>query len=116
MAGAKRYLQPRDMILNAIHDLAELQKAKTLVCDSSEGVIHLLITMYAVEREYHFTVTDLGGNLSEVVIDLFSDELDKQRLIDHEFALLDYTLVDRAKIDFAKIEELDRKIQAEQEK
>ena len=113
MAGVKRYLQPRDMILNAIHDLAELQKAKTLVCNSPYGIVHLLITMYAVEREYRFTVTDLGAGRSEVIIELISDEPDKQRLIDHEFALIDYTLVDRTKIDLAEIEEWDKQIEAE---
>ena len=116
MTGNKMYLQPRDMILNAIHDVAELQKAKTLMCDSSNGIIHLLISMYVVEREYRFTVTDIGGNRSEVAIELIGDELDKQRLIDHEFALVDYTLVDRTKIDLADIEKWDRKIESEIEK
>ena len=113
MTGTKRYLQPKDMILSAIHDVAELQKAKTLACDSPNGSIHLLITMYAVEREYRFTVSDIGGSRSEVAIELISDEPDKQRLIDHEFALIDYTLVDRTKIDLAEIEEWDREIEAE---
>jgi len=113
MASIKRYLQPRDMILSAIHDAAELQKAKTLLCDSPNGIIHLLITMYAVKREYRFTVTDIGGSRTEVAIELISDEPDKQRLIDHEFALIDYTLVDRTKIDLAGIEEWDRGIEAE---
>jgi len=113
MTGAKRYLQPKDMLLNAIHDLAELQKAKTLMCDSPHGIIHLLITMYAIEREYRFTVADIGGNRSEVSIELVGDESDKQRFIDHEFALIDYTLVDRTKIDLAEIKEWDRQIEAE---
>jgi len=113
MAGIKRYLQPRDMILSAIHDAAELQKAKTLACDSPNGIIHLLITMYGVKREYRFTVTDIGGSRTEVAVELISDEPDKQRLIDHEFALIDYTLVDRTKSDLAEIEEWDREIEAE---
>lgn len=95
----KKYLQPKDMLLNAIHDLAELQKARTVLCDSPYGMISLLITMYATEREYCFTVEDMGGNRSEVSIALHGDEVDWQRLIDHEFALLDYVLIDRTKIE-----------------
>ena len=113
MAGKKRYLQPRDMILSAIHDVAELQKAKTLVCDSPNGVVHLLITMYGLKREYRFTVTDIGGSRTEVAIELICDEPDKQRLINHEFALIDYTLVDRTKTDLAEIEKWDRKMEAQ---
>ena len=113
MASLKRYLQPRDMVLSAIHDAAELQKAKTLVCDSPNGIIHLLITMYGLKREYRFAVTDIGGNRTEVAVELIGDEPDKQRLIDHEFALIDYTLVDRTKIDLAEIEKWDMEIEAE---
>ena len=112
MNGKKTYLQPRDMILNAIHDLAELQKATTLMNDSPNGIIHLLIEVYAVKREYRFTVTDVVGR-SKVVIKLIGDEQDKHRLINHEFALLDYVLKDRTKIDLAEIEEWDRQIETE---
>jgi len=101
MIGIKKYLQPRDMLLNAIHDLAELQKAKTVLCDSPRGTVHLLITMYAVDREYRFSVAETGGNRSEVAVELLGEEADKQRLIDHEFALLDYVLVDRAKVEIS---------------
>ena len=99
MTGKKRYLQPRDMLLNAIHDLAELQKARTLLCDSPRGKISLAVTMYAEEREYRFSVEDAGGNQSAVSIELPGEAADRQRLIDHEFALLDYVLVDRTKIE-----------------
>ena len=101
------------MLLNAIHDLAELQKAKTLMCDSPNGIIRLLVSMYAAEREYRFTVTDIGGGRGEVAVELISGETDKQRLIDHEFALLDYVLKDRAKIDLAEIEEWNRQIESD---
>ena len=115
MSGTKRYLQPRDMVLNAIHDLAGLQKAKTLLCDSPNGLIHLLVTVYAAQREYRFTVAEAFGGRSEVTIELIGEEQDQQRLIDHEFALLDYVLIDRAKIELMEIEDWDRKIQAGQD-
>ena len=111
MTGKKKYLQPRDMLLNAICDLIELQKAKALMIDGSRGTVRLLITMYAVEREYCFAVEEIPGNRSEVTIELLSGEEDKQRLIDHEFALLDYVLIDRAKIEVAEPGNVKRSIE-----
>ena len=112
MKKTKKYLQPKDMLLNAIHDVAELQKGKTTLCDSARGQITLLVTVYGAEWEYQFHVTDIGGGRSEVKITLDGESQDKQRLIDHEFALLDYALIDRAKADLAEIEETDRIIRA----
>jgi hypothetical protein len=104
------------MLMNAIHDLAELQKAKTLLCDTPGGTINLLITMYTVDREYRFTVKDDLSTRTEVSIEVIGEEQDKQRLIDHEFALLDYVLIDRAKIEFQELEEFEAELQAEKEK
>jgi hypothetical protein len=115
MTGTKKYLQRRDMLMNAIHDLAELQKAKTLLCDTPSGTINLLITMYTVDREYRFTVKDDLSTRTEVSIEVIGEEQDKQRLIDHEFALLDYVLIDRAKIEFAEQEEFEAELQAGKE-
>ena len=103
MRGEKIYLQPMEMMLNAIHDLAELQKAKTPFCDSPRGIVHLRVTMYESEWEYRFTVTDIGWNRSGVAIGLSGETRDAKRLIDHEFALLDYVLADRAKIELTEI-------------
>lgn len=110
MPGKKIYLQPIDMVLNAVHDLAELQKGKLTICDTPRGLISFHVTMYDFEWEYQFTVTDIGKNRCGVTIELAGDALDKERMIDHEFALLDYALIDRAKIEFAQIEEEDRRI------
>jgi len=108
MTGRKKYLQPCDMLLNAIHDLAALQKARTVMCDSPHGIVHLQVTLYESEWEYRFTVTDAGGNRSNVTIELAGESQETNRLIDHEFALLDYVLIDRAKIEIAKINEHDK--------
>ena len=115
MTGRKTYLQPPDMLMGAIHDLAGLQKAETLLCDTPRGMIRLLVTVYAVEREYRFNVGDMSGSRSDVTIELIGEEQDKQRLIAHEFALLDYVLVDRTEIELADMEEWDRQIAAEKE-
>ena len=110
MTGRKRYLQPFDMLLNAVHDLAELQKARTVSCDSARGIVGLEIIMYNRAREYWFEVGYSEGGICEVVIKLSGedDEAERARLVDHEFALLDYVMKDRARFDIAAIEELDR--------
>lgn len=110
MKGTKKYLQPKDMILNAIHDLAELQKAETLSCDSARGIVRLRVAMYAFKRDYVFTVTDIVGRRSGVTIELAGEASDVKRLIDHEFALLDYVLMDRTRIELAEIEEEEKRI------
>jgi len=112
VTGVKKYLQPKDMVLNAIHDLADMQKAKTLFCDSPRGVIGIKVTMYAAEWEYLFTVSDIGGNRSSVTIDLLGDPPELKRLIDHELSLLDYVLLDRTRIELTEVEEHGGSIQA----
>ena len=109
MIGSKKYLQPKDMLLNAVHELAELQKGETVLCDTLRGQINLNVTVYGVKWEYRFSVMDIGENRSEVSIALDSGHHDGKRLIDHEFALLDYVLIDRAKADFGEIEEIEKK-------
>jgi hypothetical protein len=115
MTGNKNYLQPVDMVINGIHDLAGMQKAETIMTDSARGLVRLRVNVYAEEWEYQFSVEDIGGRRSCVSIELAGDGPDIQRLIDHEFALLDYVLIDRTKIELAEIEEWDRKILAERE-
>jgi hypothetical protein len=110
MIGTKRYLQPPDMLLNAIHDLAGLQKARTLMSDSPRGIVRLLVSVYEAELEYRFTVKDAGGRRSDVAIEINCGEPGMQRLIDHEFALLDYVLIDRARFDLADIEAFEREL------
>ena len=108
MTGTKKYFQPYDMILNAIHDLAEMQKGKTLLCDSARGLIRIKVMIYGAEWEYRFTVTGIGGSRSGVAIELCGDGKNVERLIKHEFALLDYALTDRTEIEIAEIENFSR--------
>lgn len=113
MMGKKVYLQPADMILNAIHDLEELQKGTRASCDTARGLVSFSVTMYSAEREYHFAVSDIGRNRCSVAISIACNVPDNERMIDHEFALLDYVLLDRANIELTQIEEQDRRILAE---
>ena len=108
--GIKKYLQPKDMLLNAVHELAGLQKGRTVLCDTLNGLVNLIVTVYGEEVEYKFAVSDIGGSRSMVRITLESDLPNRKRLINHEFALLDYVLVDRAEDDLNEIGDIDRKI------
>ena len=63
--------------------------------------------MYATEYEYKFTVREASGNRTDIIIELAGEFQDERRLIGHEFALLDYVLTDRAKIELAEIEAHD---------
>ena len=107
MKGKKTYLQPVDMVLNAIHDVGALQKGQVIFCDTPHGLVGYRITMYGEELEYSFSVTDIGSGCSRVTIELAAGTTD-ERLIDNEFALIDYALLNKAKIDFAEREEWDR--------
>ena len=112
MKGKKTYLQPIEMALNAIHDVGALQKGQVIFCDTPKGLVGYRITMYGEELEYRFSVADIGNGCSRVTIELTGETSD-ERLIDNEFALLDYALLNKAKIDFTEREEWDRQITVE---
>ena len=95
------------MLLNAIHDLAEMQKGETLLCDSARGLVHIKVTIYGAQWEYRFTVKGIGGSRSGVAIELSGDGTNVKRLIKHEFALLDYALIDRTEFELKEIETRD---------
>ena len=104
MTGKKAYLQPTDMILRAICDLCELQHGIREVSDAAHGVIRYRVALYANEWEYRFEVSDIGYCRSMVGISIAKDVEDKHRLIEHEFAMLDYMLLDQARIDYEAME------------
>ena len=91
-----------EMVLNAIHDIGMLQKGQMTNCDTPRGIVGYKITMYGEEMEYRFNVADIGNRCSRVTIELEAEK-PNERLIDNEFALLDYALLDKAKIDYAEL-------------
>ena len=111
--GQKRYLHPYDLLLSAIHDMAYLQKGKILASDSGRGFVRILVEVYGTEREYRFTVDGIGCSECSVSIALAGDGEETRRLIDHEFALLEYVLVDRTKFELADIEAFERQLSEE---
>ena len=99
LTGLKIYLQPMSWILNAIHDIEELQNGKTTFSDTSHGKTSFTVTMYGMKVEYRFTVTDTGKNRCRVQIEAEGDTNNKKRHIVREFALLDSMLINDTEIE-----------------
>ena len=110
MKGGKTYLQPVDMLLEAILDAGGLQKGEMTYSDTAAGQIGFKILMYGEEMEYRFTVADKWNRCCVVTIELADEIINAKRLIDHEFALIDYMLVDKMQVEIADQEEWDRSI------
>ena len=58
MKGGKTYLQPFDMVLEAILDACSLQKGEMTYSDTAAGQVGYKILMYGEEIEYRFSVKD----------------------------------------------------------
>lgn len=108
MKGEKIYLQPTGTVLDAVNDIVELQNGRLTFSDTPHGKIYFVVSMYVFEWELRFTVTDIGGNRSQVQIEIEGEARDGESLIHREFALLDSMLVTRAKIELTKQERDDR--------
>ena len=104
MTGRKIYLQPKGTLLQAICDLAELQRGKYTFSDSPNGVIHFLVRMYHSKWEFKFTVKDIGQNRSGVELALDGRTKDIEGVINREFALLDSMLAIGAEIELGERE------------
>jgi len=115
MKGQKTYLQPVEMVLNAIHDVIALQKGQISLCDTARGLVNCQIVMYAEELEYNFAVIDIGSGCSRVTIELAAEASD-DRLIENEFALLDYAMLSNARVDFMEQEAWDMQVSNERKK
>ena len=112
MISGKTYLQPFDMLLEAILDAGGLQKGEMTYSDTAAGKVGYRILMYGDEIEYRFTVADTWNRCCVVTIELANDVINAKRLIDHEFALIDYMLIDKMQVEIAEQEEWDRQITA----
>ena len=103
MISKKIYLQPRGTMLHAISDLAELQEGRFTFSDTPNGKIHFSINLYQEKRELKFLVEDIGKNRS--IIELELEGSDKvESIINHEYALLDSILTERAEIEPSETE------------
>ena len=101
MTGKHFYLQPRAMVLNAVSDLAELQKGKFTFSDTRNGVIHYSIKLYHNKWEFRFLVRDTGKNTSCVEIEIDGDDERAASLISREYALLESIMIENLKVELS---------------
>ena len=102
MTGKHFYLQPRGTVLNAVSDLAELQKGKFTFSDTGNGTVHFLVTLYHNKWEFRFSVKDTGKNTCCVVLETDGDDERAESLINREYALLDSILRENVRIELAQ--------------
>ena len=100
MQGKKAYLQPRGTVLNTIHDIVELLRGKPTVSDTPNGKVNTRLMMYGYKWDVLFTVTDIGKNRCNVVIEIEGERQDKKREIRSVFSLLDSMLLTGAEIEY----------------
>ena len=112
MKGGKTFLQPFDMVLEAILDAGGLQKGEMTYSDTAAGQVGFKILMYGEEIEYRFNVKDTWNRCCVVTIEIADGITNAKRLIDHEFALIDYMLVDKMQVEITEQEEWDQSIAA----
>ena len=98
--GKKAYLQPRETVLNTIHDIVELLRGNPTVSDTPNGKVNTRLTMYGYRWDVLFMVTDLGKNRCNVAIEIDGGRQDIKREIRSVFSLLDSMLLLGAEIEY----------------
>ena len=100
------------MVLEAILDAGGLQKGEMTYSDTTAGKVGFKILMYGEVTEYRFSVADTWNRCCVVTIELADEIINAKRLIDHEFARIDYMLIDKMQVEIAEQEEWDRRVAA----
>jgi hypothetical protein len=91
-AGMAFYPWPAKLMMGAINDLIELQRAEVTFTDIPQGRIHFQIEMYGFAWEYRFTVEDRGESGSCVTLNIDGEVMDPTDKVTRQFALLDSLL------------------------
>ena len=85
----KFYNSDRRMILNAICDMAEIQRGKSIFSDPGTGDAGYIFNGENLEHEYLFKVEESPEGC---LIKLWTRDCEDDRIIDRAFFLLDYLL------------------------
>ena len=103
MERKKVYLQPMQMVFDAILEMMALQNGKEIRNDPSYGKIDFKIFLYSVIWEFRFTALDMDGSRCCVNLeitetgnateDMDFDERCLDNMIRREYALLDALLL-----------------------
>ncbi|NLW79260.1 MAG: hypothetical protein GXY32_07620 [Ruminococcaceae bacterium] len=87
MYSERTYWASKALLLNIIWDMAELQHGNRTIDDLDAGKVGFITTMYGIEHEYRFTVSE-GEAGCVVRIEVVGDG----KLIPGAFALLESLL------------------------
>jgi len=97
MGTARVYLQPMEMVYNAIFDLIELQKGTEILNDPASGKLNYRISMYGFMWEYCFIAQSIDNN--RCVVELKIEEAENARDNEHRYLenliLREYALLDK---------------------
>jgi len=100
MGAGKIYLQPAEMVYNAMLDVMELQNGTEMINDSVRRKLDYKIMMYGFQWELRFTVLSMDNNRCGVNLEIEEtesggdDEQDYlESMIKREYALLDTMLL-----------------------
>ena len=68
------YLQSAKMVFDALLDLMELQKGVEDQNDPVTGILHFVVTLYGIEWEIKFAITEIDRNRCSVTVGVESKE------------------------------------------
>lgn len=91
--GTREFKWPSTMMLNAINDLAELQKGEVTSFDIQQGKISFEVEMYGFVWENRFTVKDKGEDTCLVTLEIAGDVTNKEVRVSRQLALLESLLI-----------------------
>lgn len=94
----KFYSSDRRIILNAICDMAEIQRGSSVFSDPNTGDAGYVFNMDGLEHEYLFKAEE---DSEGCFVKLWTRDSENDRIIDRAFFLLDYLLreVDKRNIE-----------------
>ena len=99
MGALKIYIQPTEMVYNAMLDLMELQKGKEVLNDPVSGKLYFSMTMYSLTWEVRFTVLNIDWKRCGIRLEIeevgdFGEEREYLRgMLCREYAMLDAMLL-----------------------
>jgi len=100
METGRVYLQPMEMVYNAMLDMMELQNGTEVLGDPLSGKLYYRVVLYGFMWEFRFTVLSMDNNRCGVTLEIKETEnaRDDERgylenMLFREYALLDAMLL-----------------------
>ena len=107
MEGKKTYTYTKRLILEAVHDIVELQNGCVIISDAIHGKVLYRIAMYGYEWDILYTVREAKAGKCLVTIKIEGDRRDKAKEVRRQFALLDSMLIGDAQVEMDETEETE---------